>query len=813
MKRIQVFLMSLLLAVGVNAQIITPECEQRAKKLVSQMTLREKIDYVGGYKDFFLRAIPRLGLPEIYMADGPQGIRNNTPFSTLYPCGILTASTWNRQLARRFGESLGSDGRARGVNFLLGPGVNIYRSPMCGRNFEYFGEDPYLVSEVAKEYILGVQSKGVIATIKHFAGNNQEWNRTGASSEIDERTLQEVYLAAFRKAVEEAHVGALMDSYNLLNGRHSTENEWLNNHVLRNMWGFKGVLMSDWAAVHSTLAAVNYGPDIEMPSGRWINYNTVKPYIERGMISEKTIDLKVQHILQTLIAFGQLDRVQKDSTIPLDNEVSNQTALDVAREGIVMLKNDAMLPLKGKTAILGINADTIVRGGGSGEVTPKRYVTMLQAMRSAMPNIKYVDDKSFYDEVDSKLYADSLGKKRGFSACYYKNDKRQGIPAVAKIDHTLWFDWGLNKPLSEFPADNFSATWTTYYTPKVDEKLKIYIGGDDGYRVFVDGKLVTGDWGDHGYSDRVSVFNAKAGKTYKFFIEYFDDKEGACAKFHLYRFSSEKMRKVLNGIDNIVYCAGFNKSTEMEGSDRTFEMPGHQDVLIHDMAGIGKNVAVVINSGGGVEMNSWIADAKAVLMAWYPGQSGSTAVAEILTGKINPSGKLPISIERKWEDNPCHDSYYQNMGEREYPSVEYTEGVFGGYRGYDKSGIKPLFPFGFGLSYTSFQYSDIKLIKKGNNVIVTFKVKNTGKCDGKEATQVYVHEQKCSVPRPIKELKGYEKVYLKSGETKTVSITLPYSAFSFYDTESEKFIVEPGAFDILVGASSADIRLQKTINL
>lgn len=812
MKKNCILFLSLTISLTSVAQIITPECEQRAEKLVNQMTLNEKMDLIGGYNSFFIKGIPHLGIPEIFMADGPQGIRNNTKFSTLYPCGILTASTWNKQLVHRLGERLGNDARARGVNFLLGPGVNIYRSPMCGRNFEYFGEDPYLTSEVAKEYILGVQSKGVIATIKHFAANNQEWNRTGSSSEIDERTLQEIYLPAFRKAVEEAHVGAIMDSYNLVNGKHSTENEWLNIHILRDTWGFKGVLMSDWDAIHSTLGAVNYGPDIEMPYGLWMNYEKIKPYMDRGMISENTIDLKVQHILQTLIAFRQLDRVQKDSSIALDNAQSKQTALDIAREGAVMLKNDAMLPLKGKTAILGLNADTIVCGGGSGEVHPISYVTMTQAMRSVMPGVKFIDQNVMYDDITSQLYADSLFKNRGFSARYYSNKDQRGEPAVVKYDSRIWFDWGFGKPLPELPADYFSANWTSYYKADVTGRLGLHIGGDDGYRVFVNGKLITGDWGEHSYTDRMSVINVEAGKTYKFYIEFFDNKQGAYMKFSLSRYNANNLRKALYGIDNVVYCTGFNKSTEGEGFDRSFEMPGEQDVLIHNLASIGKKVVTVINSGGGVEMNSWLADSKAVLMSWYPGQNGSTAIAEILVGKINPSGKLPISIERKWEDNPCHDSYYKNMQGREYPCTEYTEGIFCGYRGYDKSDIKPLFPFGFGLSYTKFQYSNIKLIKNNSDVIVSLQVKNTGKYEGKEVVQVYVHQQKCSAPRPVKELKGYDKVSLKRGETKTVTITLPKSSFEFYDINSKKFIVEPGFFDILVGASSTDIRLQKTID-
>ena len=325
-------------AITAKAQVcITPQAEQRARELVSQMTLEEKIDYISGPKSFYIRAVPRLGIPEIRMADGPQGIRNNTQ-STLYPCGILSASTWNRKLARELGHGLARDAKARGVSILLGPGVNIYRSPLCGRNYEYFGEDPYLTGETAKEYILGVQEEGVMATVKHFAANNQEWSRHHASSDVDERTLQEIYFPAFRKAVQEAGVGAVMDSYNPLNGVHATENSWLNIDVLRKQWGFKGILMSDWTSVYSGVGAANGGLDLEMPVGKFMTREILIPAIENGIVKEETIDAKVRHILQTLIAFGALDTPREDKSIDKDNAQSKEIALDLAREGVVLLK-------------------------------------------------------------------------------------------------------------------------------------------------------------------------------------------------------------------------------------------------------------------------------------------------------------------------------------------------------------------------------------------------------------------------------------------------------------------------------------------
>lgn len=347
------------------AQIVTDEHKERAKDLVKQMTLREKIDYIGGEDKFFIRAVPRLGIPKIQMADGPQGIREESSPSTLYPSGMAAAATWNRTLVYDMGKGIGQDARSRGVHIMLGPGVNIYRSPLCGRNFEYFGEDPYLASETAVEYIKGMQSQRVVSTIKHFLANNQEGNRWQTSSDIDERTMREMYLQPFYNAVKKANVGAVMSGYNLVNNVYMTENKELTVDILRDEWGFDGIYMSDWGATHSSVGAANGGLDIEMPSGTYMNYESLIEAINNGVVTEETIDLKVQHILQTLIAFGFLDKEQKDSSIPANNPFSNDLSLRMAREAIVMLKNENnVLPLKGKSRILlcGPNADVVLQG-------------------------------------------------------------------------------------------------------------------------------------------------------------------------------------------------------------------------------------------------------------------------------------------------------------------------------------------------------------------------------------------------------------------------------------------------------------------
>lgn len=809
----------LLCGIGIlNAQVvITSEAEQRAKEIVAKMTLKEKLRYISGYTGgFSICSVPRLGLPEVFMADGPQGIRNNTK-STMYPSGILSAATWNRDLNYRLGRGLGQDAKARGVGILLGPGVNIYRSPLCGRNFEYFGEDPYLSGEVAKQYILGVQSEGVIATIKHFAANNQEWDRHHVSSEVDERTLQEVYFAPFRKAVKEAHVGAVMNSYNLLNGVHASENRWLNIDILRDTWGFKGILMSDWVSVYSTVGAANHGLDLEMPTGEYLNEELLMPAIEQGLITEATIDLKVQHILQTLIAFGFLDKEPKDTSIALDNPHSRQTALDIAREGIVLLKNEGnMLPLKGRTVVMGSNAEVLVTGGGSGFVSPFSTVSIAEGLEQLQKrNTIRLEDDLLFDDLKDAIYADEGKRQKGFKAEYFKNVELKGTPDATCMENQIAHDWGTGVPLEGFPADGFSVRWTATYVPVTNGLVRMTMCGRGGYRAYINDQLICTDH----LPEREQVIEVEAGKKYRLRVEYHNYGGDARIGLKAGILNESLLKQTLAKAKNVVLCVGFNNGDEDggiegEGADRSFALPKPRLELIRKVTSLHDNVVVVVNAGGGIDFSDWGDKVKAIVMAWYSGQEGGRAVAEILTGVISPSGKLPISIEHRWEDNPVSKSYYENMKFAEYKRTQYSEGIFMGYRGYDKSGIKPLYPFGYGLSYTTFAYGNLMVEKNGvNRVKVTFDISNTGKMDAAEVAQVYVHDVKSSVPRPYKELKGYEKVFLKKGETKRVTIELEDDAFSYYDMDKQRFVVEKGDFEILVGTSSECLPLKGSITL
>lgn len=654
MKKSLILALLVLGALSLKAQaVIGPEHQERAAALVQQMTLDEKISLIAGYQDGFHTApVERLGIPEIRMADGPQGVRNNTK-STLFACGVAAAASWNPSLVREMGVALGQDSRARGVHILLGPGVNICRSPLCGRNFEYFGEDPFLAAETAVAYIEGVQSQGVMATVKHFALNNQEYDRHHVNSVADERTINEIYFPAFRAAVERAHVGSVMTSYNPVNGVHSAENAYLIGQTLRGKWNFQGFTMSDWTSTYTPLLMVQDGVDLEMPRAFCYTAETLKPLLERGVITEKQIDDKVCRILQTYIAFGFLDRPQLDSSIPEDNPYSREVAYRLACESIVLLKNDGILPLKKnrRIALSGPGAEVIPCGGGSGAVDP--------------------------------LYTVSL---------------KEGLQLLG-------------------------------------------------------------------------------------------------ARF------SEKA-------DVEIVALGFDKTTEKENHDRTFALPEGQETFVEEALARGRKVILIVNAGGAVDLSRIEGRVSAILWAWYPGQEGGKALAEILYGKVNPSGRLPVSFPRALEDNPAQPYYapsepYNKRGHTVVPTT-YAEGIFTGYRGYGETA--PLYPFGFGLGYTDFSYSELTVTPAGDGFDVRLEVRNSGNRDGSETVQIYVHEENPCVPRPVRELKGFCKVSIPKGQARTVTVHLPREAFAYYASDSHGWVINPGAYTIEAGASAADIR-------
>jgi beta-glucosidase len=795
--------------------------EKRVDSLLSRMTVEEKIEIIGGINDFYTRPLPRLGIPSLRMSDGPLGV-HDYGLTTAYPAGIALAASWDTELAGRFGASMGKDARSRGVHFILAPGMNIYRAPMCGRNFEYFGEDPFLASRMAVGVIRGIQGQGVIATAKHFAGNNSEFARMTLSSNMDERTLREIYLPAFEASVKEGKVGAVMDAYNLVNGVHMTQNTHLNNEILKKEWGFDGILMSDWEATHDGVAAALGGLDLEMPSPVFMNRDTLLPALKDGRLPAATLDDKVRRILRKAIEFGFFDRPQTDTDIPAYSQEGRQVALEVARGSMVLLKNSGnLLPLdesKLRTiAVIGPDAyPAIPGGGGSAETKPFNTVSFLEGISNRLgtkAKVLYAVDSPPLNEVfDSSDFVTTSGGEPGLKGEYFSNEEFRGSPVMVRTDAHVDFDWGAGSFAPNQPVDHFSIRWTGYFVPKKSGDYKFFTSADDGVRLYIGDDTAIDDWQRHPQTVDTYGAHLDAGTAYKIRLEYFEAVGSAIVGFGVTPAEASigrETKALASKADVVVICVGFDPKTESEGSDRTFQLPGGQDELIRQISAVNKNTIVVITAGGNVDMTQWSDLVPVILHAWYPGQEGGAALAQILIGDYSPSGKLPASFERRWEDNPMFHSYYPKPGEK---GVQYLEGLSVGYRYFDRSETKPMFAFGYGLSYTTFEYGGLSLTPQVGNldepVKVSFEVKNTGHREGAEVAELYVGDPHASVPRPVKELKGFAKIDLKPGESKRVTLTLDRRAFSFYDVKKSDWSAEPGEFTILVGGASDKIQLR-----
>jgi beta-glucosidase len=821
-----VLIFSVLPALCQTAQPSQPDIEARVDSLLKQLSLEEKVDLIGGVDDFYIRANERIHLPRLKMSDGPIGVRNYGP-STAFG-GVGMAAAWDPALAQKMGTIVGQDARARGVHFMLGPGVNIYRSPLNGRNFEYFGEDPFLAARTAVAYIEGVQSQGVSSTVKHFMGNNSEFDRHNSDSIIDERTMREIYLPAFEAAVKEANVGAVMDSYNLTNGLHLTQNGYFNTDIAKKEWGFKGIMMSDWDATYDAVGAANGGLDLEMPSGKFMNRDLLLPAIHAGKVSEATIDDKVRRILRTAIRFGWLDRDQTETSISRLNVEGQQVALEGARAGMVLLKNDGnLLPLdksKIKTiAVIGPDAYPAQPvGGGSGAVQPFVAVSFLEGTSTYLgtgAKVYYTAGLPTLDEMadHTKFTTEANGGKAGLNAEFYDNSNLSGQPGITRVDKKASYDPAATAGMA---ANDVSIRWTGYFTPGAPGEYLAFVQGpgeNGGYRLYVDKKLVIDDW-TQAYAFLSQIKISLQPGPHQVQLEYFVKKGWGKQRltFGIVRpedMVSAETKAVAAQVDAVVIAVGFDQSIEGESADRMFVLPPGQDELINQIAAINKKTIVVVTSGGGVDMTAWIDHVPALFEAWFPGQEGGTALAQLLFGEFSPSGKLPMTFDRRWEENPAHDTYYPKSGDKK---VTYTEGVFVGYRGYDKSGVKPLFPFGYGLSYTTFAYKNLTVspsTSAGQPVELHFDVTNTGSRAGAEVAQVYVGDRHSSVPRPKKELKGFAKLKLGPGETQQVTVTLDRRAFAYYDVKKHDWRVEPGDFDLYVARSAAQIELTGKVTL
>ncbi len=663
------------------------------KQLVSQMTLEEKAGLCSGLDFWHTKAVERLGVPNIMVSDGPTGLRkqdqngdhlgvNDSIKAVSFPSGCLTACSFDRDLLRMEGEVLGDECQAEDIAVLLGPALNIKRSPLCGRNFEYLSEDPYLAGELGAAYTQGVQSKNIGTSVKHFAANSMEYRRMSSTSNMDERTLREIYLPAFETTVKKAKPDTIMCSYNRVNGTFASENKFLLTDILRKEWGFDGFVVSDWGAVNDRVAGIKAGLDLEMPASGGDTDKQIAQAVRDGKLDEKVLDTAVERILKIVYKF--LECRQKGN---FDKNAHHLVTAEIAKESMVLLKNDSkILPLKEKDAgqILFVGAfaqKPRYEGGGSSHINAFKVTGALQAAKDAGLAVKY---------------------EQGFDI--------------------------------------------------KESKAK-------------DAKLL-----------KAAVAAAKKAKA-------------------------------------VVVFAGLPDSYESEGYDRShMKLPANQNILIEEIAKVNKNVVVVLHNGSPVEM-PWVKSAKAIFESYLGGQAVGIAQIDLLFGRANPSGKLAESFPIKLQDNPSYLNYPGNG-----TVANYAEGIFVGYRYYDKKEMDVLFPFGHGLSYTTFEYSalkvDAKKIKGGQSVVASVKVKNTGKKAGKEIVQFYVAAptgNECKPPyrepRPKMELKGFEKVELKPGETKTVAVTLDARAFSVWDESLHDWYIPGGTYQILAAASSRDVRL------
>lgn len=844
--------------------------EARLDDLVGRMTLEEKIDLLSGYEDFYLHPCERLGIPAFKMADGPLGIASWGLWgrATAFPAALALAASWDKQLAEKTGRMYAQEWRARGIHFMLAPGANIYRASKGARNFEYLGEDPYLSSEMLVPFVKAVQEGGVIPTVKHYVGNDQEFDRYTVSTEMDERTLREIYLPPFKAAVQRAGIKAVMTGYNPFQGTYCTENAFIID-ILKKEWGFKGMLMSDWACTYSADKAARNGLDLEMGSHEWFTREKLLPLIENGTISEELINEKVRRIYGPCLEMGFFDRPQLRKDIPLFNPDANKLALEEAEKGIVLLKNvEGILPLKSpkKIAVIGPTANPCVisdrvyntngivyGGGGSSRVHPWYVVSDLEGIRREFPEAEVYYAEGVSNQFKRNLFRKSVFRtrdgKEGLEVKYYPCSSGTGAlssrlleqqaiaagrtfdgqvepgvrPEVSgnfvlsrvepRVDNEWWGYPHNEKSLGE----EYRVEWDGYVDALHTDSLRFFVDAQGGYQLWLDDRLALDASQSQSFDVRNVALAVEKGDSVHVRLTYHNQR---CFPSEIrmgYAYDAEldfgEARRLAAQADVVVCCLGLDGSIELEGRDRPFDLPYGQDRLVSELLQVNPNVVVVLHAGGGVGMTSWIDRVPAVLHAFYPGQEGGNALAHILSGKVNPSAKLPFTIEKRWEDSPACGNYDETRREKK---VHYREGIFTGYRGYEYHQVQPLFPFGYGLSYTSFSYSNLDVRvddRKNVKVTVRFSVRNEGSREGDEVVQLYVSDRKSGEPRPVKELKGFDKVHLKPGETKTVTLHLTRDDFMYFSGKKRKWVFEKGDYIIRVGASSQDIRLEQPVRL
>ncbi len=803
--------------------------EDRVTDLLGRMTIEEKIAMVSGNglgaggDGFATVPLTRLGIPEFKMTDGPVGVRWGR--ATAFPASIAMAASWDIELLERLGGALARETKGHGRNVLLGPCVNIHRVPQGGRNFESFGEDPFLAARMSVAYIQGVQAESVVATVKHFACNNQETDRGFIDARVSDRALNEIYWPAFKASVNEARVGAVMSAYNKLNGAWCSENSPLLEGTLKERWGFRGFVVSDWHSVHSTVPAATSGLDLEMPGPEFLGAKLAAA-VKNGSVPVEVIEDKVRRLLRVMMEFGIFDGDVRGDASAVGTAEHRTLAREAGAAGIVLLKNQgALLPVGEsvrRIAVIGPHAALAVYGGGgSSRVNPVRSVTPLDALRARAGNritIEYAVGRPLAAELQpvpaNFLRQPGRDGGAGLKGEYFANTECAGTPVLTRVDAKVDFHWGVAVPAPGLSADGFSVRWTGRLVPDRTGEFELGVGADDGIQLFLDGRKVIDHWSDHAFEARRSKVRLVAGRSYDLRIEYYEKSGDAAAQFG-WRVPGEDSEldaavAAAKRADLVLVFTGLTDRDEYEGADRAhLDLPEGQDELIRAVAAANPRTVVILQSGSPVLITSWVGRVPALLEAWYPGEECGNAIADVLFGDVNPSARLPFTFPARAADVAALTNFPGNHVE-----VRYEEDIFVGYRHFDRAGIVPLFPFGHGLSYTTFGYRNAAVRPLGGNRFeVSVEVGNEGTRRGAEVVQLYVAPDRSTVVRPPQELKGFRRVELEPGEWKTVSWTIGPESFAHWDAGRRDWTVEPGAYHIRLGSSSRALRASVDVTI
>jgi|TARA_X000000368_G_scaffold311141_1_gene249011 beta-glucosidase len=808
----------------------------KAKNLLKELTLDEKVTLLSGFNNWYTNKIERLNIPSIKMSDGPNGVRGDGTSgksSACFPCPILMGSTWNEDLFYEIGEALGEEANDKDVDVLLGPTINLHRHPLGGRHFENYSEDPFLVGKLATAYVKGVQSKKVSACLKHFIANDTEFERHTSSSNVDERTLREVYLLPFEMGVKEGNSKSVMSAYNKLNNIYCSSHKELLIDILKKEWNFDGYVVSDWGAALETVENAHGGLDLEMPGPGNTWGKKLLEAVTEGLVDEEVINDKVERILNIAEFSGRFDSPENKLEKSNIRKSHNKLLRKVASEGMVLLKNKKILPLKKsaikKLAVIGPNAkNSQIIGGGSASLKPHYQVHPFEALQERFSDdfsISYAEGaktNKYLPKLNERLFSNS---EDGFLVEYFDKEinKDKLISSEVLKGNKFWVFEGFAKDIiNKEERPSVIVRFSCDYSPDVSGEHDFEIFGIGLGKLKIDGKVLIDNWNETTQGEaffsfatapkRNSIYLDK-NETYKFEVEYFF--EGRFPAIHFGCMPPEKENLLEEAIktsreaDAVILIVGTNSDWETEGNDRSeLALPADQDKLIESVIKENANTVVVINSGSPVSM-PWINDSNAILQSWFGGQEYGNALADLIFGEINPSGKLPTTFPVQIEDTPAFD-YYPGKNSQ----MNYEEKLLIGHRWYERKGKKPLFPFGFGLSFTKFSFSDLEVIKKDDlNINCKFRIKNFGEMDGHEVAQCYVAFLKAEEDEPLKTLQSFKKVFIEKNKEIELEISLNKRNFSYWDVDKKDWMVKPGEYRIDIGSSSEKIELSEIIVL